>query len=688
MSSHNYVGYAQFGSSPVRMHQPKRQIPIIVVPGIMGSRLTDPRTDKLAWNPLGAPMGNCGGNFAVDFDRLRQVSAELVPDETHKYDDDDKNKKAERIENYFNVFADIYDPLLDRLLELDDQPEADQFGVTFKVYCCGYDWRQDTARTALRLAAVVEEALQDTGAKGVILIGHSMGCNLCRYYCRVLAGEKRVHRLILLGSPSLGSPAAYNYLKGGPPGIYGKDIKTAFQTADTRAATFELTSATGKIMQSLGTASTAGAVSTILGSLGDIYLSLCLGAGRWLSRHEAIFFARRIPALYQLIPGTVFCREKPNWVIFDPLATGYPPTGYMVVFPTLFEGLLETTKDIVNLADSAAAKGDELEAAVESFLATDKSEHTSGRAKRNAITLAEFFELIADSGEQLGGALEQAFQADDWDQFTASFEDLALGDAVDGIKQFVARLKAMFMDCRNSERLYSDIYTGMLDYVDMRAVAAGNLALALRCDQALTVDHRYEAPLDAIAVAKQLIEPALERLKPASTVVAERVSSAVQSAEAVCTRPARAQPAVGVKPQDERSARAYMPPRTVNIYCDDLPVEGGGVLFPWTVISNDDSNVVDTGLLPNLPVTIAGYVGDGGGTDLAFGDATVPSISVNPPEHLLSHPFLSNVKISKVMHTNMCQDARVIDEVQKAILDSLSDYTHDRLQVEPVTGAS
>ena len=33
--------------------------------------------------------------------------------------------------------------------------------LTPRVYCCGYDWRQDNARSASRLAGIVDEALRE-----------------------------------------------------------------------------------------------------------------------------------------------------------------------------------------------------------------------------------------------------------------------------------------------------------------------------------------------------------------------------------------------------------------------------------------------------------------------------------------------------------------------------------------------
>ena len=71
-------------------------------------------------------------------------------------------------------------------------------GVRTKVFCAGYDWRGDAARAAFRVAKVVEAALEATGEKQVIIVAHSMGGVVSRYYSRVLGGESKIFRLFLI----------------------------------------------------------------------------------------------------------------------------------------------------------------------------------------------------------------------------------------------------------------------------------------------------------------------------------------------------------------------------------------------------------------------------------------------------------------------------------------------------------
>ena len=75
-----------------------------------------------------------------------------------------------------------------------------------------YDFRQDNRITAHKLAAAIE---QWHVAAPITIIAHSMGCLIARYYVERLGGGARVERLLLIGGPHAGTPAAYvNLLKG------------------------------------------------------------------------------------------------------------------------------------------------------------------------------------------------------------------------------------------------------------------------------------------------------------------------------------------------------------------------------------------------------------------------------------------------------------------------------------------
>lgn len=89
-----------------------------------------------------------------------------------------------------------------------------------------YDWRRDNRVSARRLKAFAEEKLHAwrriSGAEDarLILIAHSMGGLIARYYVECLEGWKTLRRLVTLGTPHLGSLDALGYLVNG----YAKGI--------------------------------------------------------------------------------------------------------------------------------------------------------------------------------------------------------------------------------------------------------------------------------------------------------------------------------------------------------------------------------------------------------------------------------------------------------------------------------
>src|SRR5882762_9854324 len=90
-----------------------RKLPIIIVPGTMGSRLTDPATQDLVWNPTGFPISPLKdaselGNFAAKLSRLEQVTQPLTPDDTHEHASESERKKVAHIRHFHTVIRAFY----------------------------------------------------------------------------------------------------------------------------------------------------------------------------------------------------------------------------------------------------------------------------------------------------------------------------------------------------------------------------------------------------------------------------------------------------------------------------------------------------------------------------------------------------------------------------------------------------
>lgn len=674
------LGYADKAHG-AHLHAPPRYLPIIVVPGIMGTRLTDPKTDALVWNPLGFPFGDCPKGFTVGYGRMTQTSAELVPDETHGADDptpsaDDKAKmaadalkaaeqktadykKLQQVRHLNNLVVDFYGDMIKKLVDLDVGdavwPKA---SIKTRVYACGYDWRLDNARSALRLAAIVEEALSETRERKVIIIAHGSGGHVARYYSRALGGEAKILRMFLIGSPIMGFPEAYDYLKHGVPGLYIRDF---IENTDPRDRVAEGIAEAGTLSALAGASLSTRFVGGFKATYG-LFFALCLGAGRYLRRKETLYFVRQMPALYQLLPNALYCRDHHNWLIFDPFATGHLPTGYMLVFPTLFQDLMSIISGIANAASPAKHVGDKMQDAVNGFLAPEEATRTSPMATLMYETIGQRMgkikTLLVDGQDPRGDRLGFSTDAD-------------LTNRLNGAKSLAEvfiRVTKFFLDCRSNRTLYTDIYTGLLDLPEQRALAGGNLALAFRLDEALTVDPCPIDPESPLDLLKFLFMKLLGVGSPGSQpdFIRKFLDNDAASEKKTLDKQAK--------------AKAYLHPATVLLYGTGTPVEAGSLLMPTDIISNFDSNKVEWMLIPGSILSMfAALIGPGSGPLSAFGaqefgDGTVPMASANPPAETLSTAVISSTPIPASLHNSLCGETITLTTLETQIRAVVADF--------------
>lgn len=59
--------------------------------------------------------------------------------------------------------------------------------------------------SAAQISAYIDAVMQVTGARKIILIGHSQGGTLCRYWMRMMGGAEKVHHLVCLAVPNHGT---------------------------------------------------------------------------------------------------------------------------------------------------------------------------------------------------------------------------------------------------------------------------------------------------------------------------------------------------------------------------------------------------------------------------------------------------------------------------------------------------
>ena len=196
---------------------------VVILPGVMGSILQ--KDGKDLWNVSGQAIWQVVSSLgdrlnvlklAADDPNGGDIEDGIVPTglirDTHLIPGlskiDGYNRTAKLITDNFNVVrGDIYN---------DPQAKAANFYEFF------YDWRRDNRANAhilkrlldVRLRAWREYRSGNHNAK-VILLAHSMGGLISRYYLEVLGGWQDAKALFTFGTPYRGSVNAVNMLSNG-----------------------------------------------------------------------------------------------------------------------------------------------------------------------------------------------------------------------------------------------------------------------------------------------------------------------------------------------------------------------------------------------------------------------------------------------------------------------------------------
>lgn len=261
---------------------PEVVVPILFVPGIMGTRL---RVSKRDQGPAWLPPENTWETITLGLTHLVRTAADrqrLLNPETTEVDDDgpafpdDTSKTllslapgqtdAERIkwrgwgqlhaDSYLGILslletsmAMIFDPasqgarltshwkelVMDRqdaaklgaqkpFVALSEEHLRDAAEVLYPVHAVGYNWLQSNQVSAQRLADEIERITAYYRSKGkrcegVILITHSMGGLVARACAQLPGMAERILGVIHGVMPALGAPATYKRIRAGFEGM-------------------------------------------------------------------------------------------------------------------------------------------------------------------------------------------------------------------------------------------------------------------------------------------------------------------------------------------------------------------------------------------------------------------------------------------------------------------------------------
>ncbi|HLF91596.1 MAG TPA: hypothetical protein VI451_21815 [Anaerolineales bacterium] len=187
---------------------PNSRPPVIVVPGLMGSKLRNndscANTDEEIWVAVEKILDedDYSNDSHLNHLLLAENGINAASDCDHIYE-------AGVVDSIplFNLFeVDFYEPLIEYL---DNT-------ANFDVHVFAYDWRKDLTQTALLLDNEINSVLSSTGASQVNIVAHSLGGLLARYY--VTSNPDRamkVEQIISLGTPYLGAPKSLKTLRIG-----------------------------------------------------------------------------------------------------------------------------------------------------------------------------------------------------------------------------------------------------------------------------------------------------------------------------------------------------------------------------------------------------------------------------------------------------------------------------------------
>lgn len=245
---HSKADLAFLYGASARYHGPDRN-PVIIIPGVLGSRLVDKGTGRIVW-----------GAFVDDFaDPTESVGARMIslpiergmpPEES--YEAVEATGALDHLDlNLFGLPLSVaaYRNILAVLgvggyrdETLSGSGALDYGADHFTCFQFAYDWRLDNATNARRLGAFIEEkrdyvrgellrrfGVDKTDIKFDI-VAHSMGGLIARYFLRyggaalpsaneqpriTWAGAEYVERVILVGTPNAGSlDALHDLIEG------------------------------------------------------------------------------------------------------------------------------------------------------------------------------------------------------------------------------------------------------------------------------------------------------------------------------------------------------------------------------------------------------------------------------------------------------------------------------------------
>ena len=216
-------------------------IPIIFVPGIMGSRLKYTKGGARAWDPDGQifMLNKYGRLYLEPEDRKLNLIGERSHESNYLSVDNDNAKHNRKLPDgmgrngWGGVYWGGYGKIL-KTLAAHSWPEPLNACFHFPVYAFGYNWTNCCTESGGLLARFIDQKIKENANQGpctkVILVTHSMGGLVARAACNPKNPDNvkdKVLGIVHGVQPATGAAAAYFRMKtgfepaGNPPGTLG-----------------------------------------------------------------------------------------------------------------------------------------------------------------------------------------------------------------------------------------------------------------------------------------------------------------------------------------------------------------------------------------------------------------------------------------------------------------------------------
>lgn len=211
--------------------------PVLIVPGLLGSRLEDERNGRVVWGKIFSLRALTVHETLIQPDYDGKDGLELPIDSADLRANRD-NLVASGIMDRFTIVphvaaVQVYSKMLEAFEVCGYQPgELASCGLDVNAAVFDYDWRRDIVENAQLLAERIRDIQANTGDPGaqVDIVAHSLGGLIAEYYVLygdqdvldreplpppTYAGAANVRKLVLLGVPHLGSVDALETLHRG-----------------------------------------------------------------------------------------------------------------------------------------------------------------------------------------------------------------------------------------------------------------------------------------------------------------------------------------------------------------------------------------------------------------------------------------------------------------------------------------